>query len=201
MSSAGSITFWLDQLKAGTPDAVQPIWNRYFAQLVRLARRRLEGAPRAAADEDDIALSAFKSFCHAVEKGRYPNLQDRDDLWKLLAVIAERKAFNLRRDQARLKRGGGMAAIDIDGDMPGLGDLPGSEPTPFFAAVMAEECARLLALLGSETLRQVALDKMEGFGNEEIAGRRGMALRTVERKLALIRQMWEQVAPARSSGG
>jgi DNA-directed RNA polymerase specialized sigma24 family protein len=57
---------------------------------------------------------------------------------------------------------------------------------------MADECRRLLACLEDETLCKIALDKMEGFSNAEIAGRHGLALRTVERKLGLIRRIWEQ---------
>ena len=58
------------------------------------ARGKLEdrGARRRVADEDDVALSAFKSLCVGAARGRYPILTDRDDLWRLLIVIAARKA-------------------------------------------------------------------------------------------------------------
>ena len=194
MSEDVSITFWIDQPKAGAQEAAQPLWNHYFHQLVRLAYQRLRGAPRAAADEEDVALSAFRSFCAAAEKGRFPVLNDRADLWKLLVVITERKSLNLVRDQARLKRGGGSAPGDRtpQADAPNLVNVPGREPTPLFAAQMAEECKHLLDQLGDDTLRKLALDKMEGFTNEEIAARHALALRTVERKLGLIRSIWEQ---------
>jgi DNA-directed RNA polymerase specialized sigma24 family protein len=188
MPDDASITFWIDKLKAGDPDAAQPLWNRYFQHLVSLAYQRLRGAPRAAADEEDVALSAFRSFCAAAEQGRFPVLNDRDDLWKLLVVITERKSLNLVRDQARLKRGGAMTAPDP----PILADVPGREPTPLFAAQIAEECQRLFDQLENEILRKIARDKMEGFTNDEIANRHALALRTVERKLGLIRRIWEQ---------
>ena len=64
------------------------------------------------------------------------------------------------------------------------------------AAQTAEECRRLLAELGSEELRQVALWKLEGYTNEEIAprmnGGEGRSLATVERKLKEIRLRWQR---------
>ncbi|MBI1915085.1 MAG: hypothetical protein HYS12_10160 [Planctomycetes bacterium] len=80
MSSAGDVTRWLQQLKAGDHDAVQPLWERYFRRLVGLARDRLRKLPRRTADEEDVALSAFDSFCRRAEEGRFPRLDDRDGL-------------------------------------------------------------------------------------------------------------------------
>jgi len=195
MAADASITFWIDQLKAGDQQAAQPLWDCYFQKLVRVAFQRLQGAPRAMADEEDVALSAFKSFCLAAEAGRFPKLNDRDDLWKLLVTITERKALNLARDQRRLKRGSGQVNAAADGEED-LGNLPGREPTPLFAAIMVDECRRLLQQLDTDCLRHIAVDKMEGYANGEIAARQGLALRTVERKLGLIRRIWEQAAPA-----
>ena len=184
-NDTGSVTVWLDQLRHGDRQAAGPLWERYFARLVAVARDRLRGARRAAADEEDVALSAFDSFCRAAEQGRFPRLDDRDDLWRLLAVIAERKAVNLVRAAGRQKRGGGR----VQGESA-LGWVAGGEPTPEFAALVAEECRRLFDALGDDTLQRVALLKMEGYANEEIAGQLGCALRTVERKLGLIRGLW-----------
>ncbi|MCC6418695.1 MAG: RNA polymerase subunit sigma-70 [Gemmataceae bacterium] len=191
MTGEQSVTFWLDQLKAGDREAVQPLWERYFGQLVVLARRRLQGVRRAAADEEDVALSAFDHFCRAVAVGRFPQLQDRDDLWRLLVVITERQAIDLARRQGRARRGGGLVVGEsgIEG-AGGLAAVPAPEPTPEFAALLAEESERLLALLPDPVLRQLALLKLEGHANEAIAARLGCALRTVERKLALIRETW-----------
>ena len=67
-----SVTQWIDRLKAGDPDAAQELWERYFRRLVGLARKKLRAAPRRAADEEDVALSAFDSFCRGAEQGRFP---------------------------------------------------------------------------------------------------------------------------------
>jgi DNA-directed RNA polymerase specialized sigma24 family protein len=199
MDPQATITVWIDQLKAGQREAAQPLWERYFHQLVRLAQKKLRAGPRAVADEEDVVISAFKSFYLAAEQGRFPQLNDRDDLWRLLVVMTERKALNLLRDHKRLKRGAGAVrgesvfAISASGsaEAGGLGQVPGREPTPAFAALVAEECQSLLDALDDDMLRQVALAKMEGYSNEEIGQRLDLALRTVERKLALIRRIWQ----------
>ncbi|HEV3262864.1 MAG TPA: ECF-type sigma factor [Gemmataceae bacterium] len=185
MSSGGSVTHWLDQLRAGDKAAAQPLWERYFQRLVGLARARLQRAPRRAADEEDVALSAFASFCRGAAEGRFPQLSDRDDLWRLLVVITARKAYHLLRDEARRPRG------DEEAD---LAQVVGQEPTPEFAAQVADEYKRLLNRLGNAGLRALAVRKMEGYTNAEIAAQLDCSPRTVERKLRLIREVWEESA-------
>jgi DNA-directed RNA polymerase specialized sigma24 family protein len=197
MSSEGSVTRWIDQLQAGNRAAAQPLWERYFQQLVYLARKKLQGNPRRAADEEDVALSAFDSFCRAAENQRFPQLMDRDSLWRLLVVLTARKALHLIRDERRQKRGGGQVLDGMalrpttpEGGEMELDQVIGSEPTPAFAAQVAEECRRLLDLLVDDELRFIALSRMESFSTEEIADRLGCAPRTVERKLRRIRILW-----------
>jgi DNA-directed RNA polymerase specialized sigma24 family protein len=193
---SGLVTVWLEQLKAGDPAAAKPLWDGYFARLVALARARLRSLPRAAADEEDVALSAFDSFCRGAGEGRFPRLEDRDDLWQVLFVITTRKAIGLAR-YATCEKRGGKATFAPPGSGSGpvpdaLAQLPGSGPSPELAAEVAEECSRLLGLLGDGQLRQVAIWKMEGYTNEEIAGKLDRSAPTVERKLAAIRTIWER---------
>ena len=199
MSSVGSVTYWIHQLQAGDQAACQKLWEGYFQRLVSLARVKLQATPRRAADEEDVALSAFHSFCCGAEEGRFPRLSDRDDLWQLLVLLTARKAANLVRRERRHKRGGGkvlnasaLAAGAVPGEESGFLNLIGREPDPGFAAQVAEECRRLLERLGDPTLRAVAVWKMEGHTNEEIAARLDRSLPTVERKLARIRRAWEK---------
>ena len=107
MSMPGSVTHWVGQLKAGERDAAQQLWEAYFRRLVGLARKKLQGAKVRTADEEDVALSAFDSFCRGAEHGRFPQLGDRNDLWRLLVVITGRKAIDLIQKEGRQKRGGG----------------------------------------------------------------------------------------------
>jgi DNA-directed RNA polymerase specialized sigma24 family protein len=195
MSSEGSVSDWIARLQAGSPASVQQLWDRYFHRLVYLAREKLRGSRPRSADAEDVALSAFDSFCRHAEQGHFPDLHHRDNLWRLLVVITSRKATHLRRDEHRQKRGGlvSMAAPPKEGEEElGLEQVLSREPDPEFAAQMAEECERLLRSLGDEQLRSVALWKMEGWTVEEIAAKLGYTPRSIKRKLRVIRDLWEK---------
>jgi DNA-directed RNA polymerase specialized sigma24 family protein len=201
MLTPGSVTVWIEQLKAGDVAAAAPLWQGYFRRLVGLARQRLGAAPRRAADEEDVALSAFASFCRAVAQGRFPRLDDRDDLWQVLMMLTARKAINLIERECCQKRGGQLEPAAAPGGTPGGSEadalaVPAPGPAPELAAELAEECRRRLEALGDDELRCVVVDKMEGYTNEEIAARRGWSLSKVERKLRLIRKTWEREARA-----
>ena len=194
----GSVTRWINDLKGGELDAAQPLWERYFADLVRLARARLGVTPRTAADEEDVALSAFDSFCAGVARGRFPRLDDRNDLWRVLVALTGRKAADQALRERRQKRGGGRVRSEADlaggepeGDANLFGQVAGPEPTPEFAAEMVEAVEGLFNLLDDEELRRIALRKLEGYSNEEIAAKIGRSLPTVERRLKMIRDIWK----------
>jgi RNA polymerase sigma factor (sigma-70 family) len=201
---SGSVTHWLGALRGGDLNAAQPLWQRYFARLVRLAQARLrtKPGPRVVEDEEDAVLSAFDSFCRAATQGRFPQLDDRDDLWRLLVALTERKVADQVRRARRLKRGGGRVRTGGDLAASGSDDLPaelagiaGPEPSPEFAAEFAEEYRRLFEILRDEDLRRIAVWKLEGHTVDEIATQLGCARRTVSRRLELIRTLWRAQAP------
>ena len=196
MSAEGSITRLIARIKKGDRDASQRIWDEYFQRLVALARSRLRGAARRVADEEDVALCAFDSFFRRAERGQFPRLDDRHDLWQLLFVLTARKAINQARREGRLMRGAGRVRSLTDLDGLDLDVALGNEPTPELAAQAADECRRLLDSLGDESLRDVALWKMRGDSNAEIARRLGVIEKTVERKLRRIRQAWADEDPS-----
>lgn len=183
--SHDSVSQWLTRLKDGDRTAVTPLWNRYYPKLVAAARARLANGPRQAADEEDVALCAFDSFCRDAAAGRLPRLDDRDDLWRVLLLIAGQKAVDLIRYETAAKRGGPRGADGAEVDA-----LPADEPTPEFAAQVAEEFRRLLDVLPDPALRELAVWKMEGHTTEEIATKWGCVPRTVERRLKVIRSLW-----------
>ena len=199
MTDDHSITVWIDRLKADNDSmAAQQLWQRYMERLVRVANRKLGRVPRRAADEEDVALSAFTAFLNSIEKGRFAKLEDRDDLWQILMMITERKSIVLRRHEQAGKRGGGQVRggsvfEDREGhQVDGFERLPDHEPTPEFVAEVREQFANLMQVLGDEQLRRVALAKLEGYTNREIADQLQVGLRSVERKLSIIRHKWRQ---------
>lgn len=188
---------WLNDLAQGDSRAAEQLWQRYFAELGRMAQRRLAGIPRRAFDEEDVALSALNSFIDGVRAGRFPRLNDETDLRRLLVMITFRKANAQRRRHFALRRNRGAVrgesvfreAGAVDQGM-GIAAVPGLMPTPEFAAQVAEQCQALFEILKDPLLRDIARWKIEGHSNDEIAERIGRNVRTVERKLSLIRDCW-----------
>lgn len=178
---------WIAGLKTGDERSVDELWQRYFQRLVKLADRRLPRGIRPVFDGEDVALSAFHSLCAGVVDGRFPELRSRDELWSLLIVITARKALRKGRSEGALKRGGGWRAESAE-----VAEIAGSEPSPEFAAQVVDETERLVELLGDDDLRALARGKLEGLTNGELAERLGCTVRTVERRLALVRRLWTE---------
>ncbi|HEY4308891.1 MAG TPA: sigma-70 family RNA polymerase sigma factor [Pirellulales bacterium] len=188
---SGSVTRWITQLRLGNSTAAQELWERYYARLIRLAHKRLAGVTLRAVDEEDVVQSAFASFCGRIEKGHFPRLHDRDDLWRLLVVITARKAVSqIRREKAQ-KRGGLTLSEPMNSEWPDLDAVVGNEPSPDFALQTAETIRDLLACLPLDSLRTLAQTKMEGLTNEEVARELRCSVRTVERRLQMIRDVWQ----------
>jgi DNA-directed RNA polymerase specialized sigma24 family protein len=189
--SAGSVSRLISDLKAGDAEALQPLWDRYYATLVERARAKLRAlhGSMAVNDEEDLALSAFQSLYQGVREGRFPRLADRDDLWQLLVHLTACKAVDQHRAENRQKRGGGRIINEGEGNP--LDQIIGSEPSPEFAAMVAEEYRRRLDELGDETLKRIAELKLACYSNEEIRQQLGCSLRTVTLRLELIRKIWQ----------
>ncbi len=188
-----SVTLWIEKLKQSDPQAAQQIWERFFDQLVRLARSKMRNFIPRGADEEDVALSAFDSFFGAVEKGRFPQLNDRSDLWQILLQIASWKVSNLKKKENAAKRGGGKVrreSAQLGSDA--FSEISGDEPSPLLAATVAEEYDRLLSALEDELMQKIAVWKMEGYSNREIAKNLDCSVRTIDRKLEGIRLIWSE---------
>jgi ECF sigma factor/WD domain, G-beta repeat len=158
MAFEDSVTNWLQAFQAGDREATRHLWKRYFKRMVGLTRLKLGDPPRGAADEEDLALSAFDSFCQGLEQGQFPRLQDRDELWRILVAITVRKAVNLVHHESRLKRGGDQLPETDDEILDGL---LSREPSPAITAAMNDECLRLFEMLDDEKLRKLVILKLD----------------------------------------
>jgi DNA-directed RNA polymerase specialized sigma24 family protein len=198
------ITLWIGRLAAGNEQAAQAIWERYYRRLLAVARAKLVGRMRRAADEEDIVLSAFHSFFGGVAAGRFPQLDDRHDLWRvLLTLTAWKAASHIRRECSEKHGGGNLRGESVflagapDDEHYGIDQVLSAEPTPEFAALAIEQLEHLLDRLADPMLRDIALRKLEGFTNQEIATALDCGLRTVERKIERIRAKWDKETPPR----
>jgi DNA-directed RNA polymerase specialized sigma24 family protein len=175
MSSGGKVTHWFDDARRGNSTAINALWKHFYAELLRFARSQLRDSPCGAADEEDVVLSAMDSFFHAAQQGRFPDVADRYDLWRLLLKMTARKVIDLRRRERCQRRGGGWvkqepvcATGDSADEWPGLEEIISNHPTPEFVA------------------------KLEGYTNKELSSRFDCSVRTIERQLQLIRAKWRE---------
>lgn len=192
MTSDGSVTSWFGLLQAGEDDAAQRLWRRYFPLLLKAAREKMQGVPMQTADEEDIALSAFHSFCNAARHERIPGVLNRDELWRTLMLITAGKVVDRKRYLGSQKRRNVMGPVGPRPTVSDLDEVIGQEPDPAVAAQLAEEFDLLLNQLDDVELRQTALAKLEGYTNEEIGARLNCSARTVRRRITLIRRLWQQ---------
>lgn len=195
--SGNSVTLWIQSLDNDDETAAQALFERYFDRLVALARKKLSNIPRRVVDEEDVAITAFYSCIASARKGRYPSLKNRDELWRLLVTITERKVLDAIRKHRSAKRGGGnvrgesvFMSPNGNGFDLGISEIPDREPTEKFADFLAEEYTRLMDLLKDDDLAQIAHLVLEGYSTSEIATRIDRTQRTVQRRIKLIQTIW-----------
>lgn len=198
MSHAHSISHLIQQLEEGDSVAAKEIWDHFIHRLIVLARRRLQYVPRRAIDEEDVAISAFNAFLRGIEEKRFEKLDDREDLWQVLAMLAERKSTGVLRRELADKRGGGANRGEsvfgrLMKDSAGAAGIENvADPAPEIVDGFTREVQEMLETLADPTARQIALLKLQGLTNKEISSQVGISLRAVERKLSMIRQRWER---------
>jgi DNA-directed RNA polymerase specialized sigma24 family protein len=198
MTTHGSVTQLVGDLRSDDSSirnrAAQLIWERYFRNLLELARNHLNLQIRRRVDEEDVLQSMYKSFCLRQQRGEY-DLVNRDALWKLLVTITLNKTRDVAKAQGTEKR-------DIARERPMPGDdetdsarwalekMEATGPSPGEAALLNEALERRLQALADSELRQIAVAKLEGWTNAEIAGQLNYTERTIERRLERIRRAW-----------
>ncbi len=106
-------------------------------------------------------------------------------------TIVTRKIADNHQHQTRQKRNRDRTQQLADADTEL--SLADRELSPQLAAECSEEIERLVGTLEHEDLKSIAVMKMEGFTNQEIAHHFQCSLTSVERKLRTIRSIWEPV--------
>lgn len=183
-----SVTRMIQRLKDADLQAAEDIWRRFFRRLLPLAKARLKASPDRSVDEEDVLAVAFDRFFRAVREDRFAQLHDRDDLWQILLMLIDREiADHYRRSTARKR---GPQSTDVGENLSELRELAERTPDPAFLAAFNDHLSRALSGLVDESARSVALLKLEGYQNEEIAHQLNLSVSTIERKLRSIRKAW-----------
>ncbi len=174
----------------GDSSATQFLWERFFLRLVRLARAHNASLPGGVVEEEDIALSTLNSVCLGLQAGRFPRLENRHSLWRLMVAMVRRKSADKVAYATRGKR-------DTNRTLPlsnatGAAELA-SPAGPADDVDFQDHLEHLLEQLCHDDLKRVAILKLQGDKNEEIATQIGRSVATVERKLRTIRTIWEHL--------
>lgn len=186
-----SLSQWHAELCAGDPQATTRLWETYFERMVAVARKRLRGARTSVRDEEDVALSAFKSFCLGVQQGRIALDQSQLNLWPLLVTITLNKAIDQIRHDNRHKRS--THTENTEGPLD-LQELVSHDANPELVAAASESFERLLEVLDrtqDNDLRELAIASIEGNTPAEIAAVMNCSTRTIQRKLKTIQSLWK----------
>jgi DNA-directed RNA polymerase specialized sigma24 family protein len=206
MQPDDSVTQWLARLHDEPDDSVaqKRLHDRYWLDLIRFARSRLQGTLRRIGDEEDVALEALSALFRGIRDASFARLDDREDLWQLLAMLVRRRAIDLRRyerthDHFQQGESALMAKDRADSSAEGMKQVAGDTPSPEEYSQLQEAFRRRLEQLARPEyaqyeLQRIAFWKLEARTNDEIAQRLGCATKTVERRLSLIRRIWADVA-------
>ncbi len=208
MVSDGSVTRLIRLLQSDDPAecemAARLIWLRYFPRPPRGSRKNLNRRIRRREDEEDVLQSMYNSFCQRQRRGEF-DLDGRDALWGLLVTITLRKVRSTARRHAREVRDIAReqtVPYDDASESPrwSLEQMDAAGPSPAEAAVLNEALERRLEALGDSDLQQIALWRLEGDTNREIADKLGAPERSVERRLERIRSRWKSYDDGTETG-
>lgn len=190
------VSVWIEGLRSGDEQATRSVYNYFIDHLRKTVRRRISESTRPLYDEDDVAQSAFRSLYRGLAAGRYPDVQNRLSLWRLLLMIAARKVMYRHRHDAQEMRDR-KQEIPLSLVFQESDSSPGFEPTariptPEYTAEFEELCIELFQKLTDSTLVEIAELKLAGYETDEIATKLTYSPRTIRRKLERIRRLWSE---------
>ncbi|MFM8216970.1 MAG: ECF-type sigma factor [Pirellula sp.] len=187
----GSVSQWLEKLKLGQPQAADEIWKRYYSKLLAIASKQLVGNFDRAVEGEDLVQSSFGNVCLAVIEGKYPQVDNRVELWSILYTATINRVRQHFRELATKKRNNGrkfQVAFDASSALVDL-------KTPQAEAEMADLLEYLLSKLDLEDssgeLRQIAILHLEDHSASAIAKTLRRRKTTILISLRLIRSLWK----------
>lgn len=179
---SGSVSSWITELSEGDDRAATELYNRFWIRLRRRVLRARRKRPSIELDPDDIAQSVFHRVIRQISDGKSPGVRDRHRLWRFFEVSLVNKLIDVSR-KARIRR-----SLQLREAIP-LESLSDDRPPPDFFAEFVDEVDYLARVLDHDA-RSIVLLAQQGFQTSEIARSLDISQRTVQRKLALIEDVW-----------
>ena len=188
----GSVTGNIRRAQTGDDLAFEWLWHRYYKSLVRHLRKIASGPGFDPVDHEEVAHSVFIALHHGLSHEKFHSLNRRYQLWKLLTLIGLRKAINLtKRDMLQRqviaqRSANGRRASDVD---PSFDEMRFDEELEHGLSLLDKEHP-------SQRLRELAIRKMNGHSNSQIADDFGWSRKTVALRLNLIYEIWKEASEA-----
>ena len=178
----GSVTRLYQRWRSGDPAGFEQLITHFRSRLLALANSVRDRKFQSTAEAEDALQSAMFSLWESPNQAGLSESADRDDLWNVLGTMTVRKVLRHSERERAQKRGGGKVVTGL--------------PVEAIAVVaqdagLGAHVEELLDLL-DEDLRQFAVLRLGGHTNEEIAGKLDCSERKVERKLHLVRAVWQE---------
>jgi len=192
-AAAGSVTILLNRFRSGDETALNKLFDRFFERLRTVARKRIPVRDRKVVDDEDLAVWAMNTFQQCVRDGKYKEIGDRNDLWKFLVSILDRKSIDHLRKQHAEKRGGGNVrgeSVFEDQDRSrAIEKFFLQEKNIEVIADFHDAVQSICQRLDDPGMAEIVAAKMAGFTYEEIAKQIGKSVSSVVRKLRLVRNI------------
>lgn len=188
----GSISRCLHCLKAGDKTATDLLWHRFYPKLVRVANKKLVQNPDPAVGGEDIAQSSLRNVCQGVLDGRYPQLDNRDDFWKLLFVsMANRVCSHFRKCGSQKRKALLRDPSEVIDDEL-ISQLNSQEAQAELADLIEYLLGKLDLQDPSGELRQIAMLYLDEHSASSIAKTLQRRKTNILHKIQWIRAIWEE---------
>lgn len=201
MSERENLDRWIQGLREGDPEAAEALWTECLGELIRFARSRMQSLPRCDRDEEDVVLSAIDTFIRRMKGGKFVQIEDGEDVWRVLYDVTRKRIAREYRQKHAIKRGGGKvmtitAASTPDGQSRREWSHEPHDAKQEFSDMLFRSCNdlfdALLRIPNGKGLLEVARCRLSGYTVQEIADQLQVSKRTAERRLELVRLVCEE---------
>ena len=190
--SAGTVTKAIDGLLTERETASELLWDFYFERLCRFATTKIAKRQRRLIDNEAVAASAMYALLDGIENERFGLIDNRDELWRILVIVATRKAYDARRHHLCAKRGAGLVRGDSVFSTKGLKAIIADQrgdSDPSGCSEVESVLEELNKQLPDDNYRQITTLRLAGHNNREIARKLNCSTRTIIRKMTLIQSI------------